>query len=240
MPEDHPVTQIPADVARDLAAALSVARQRGGDERALRDIIANRLRLRKAETRALHDRFDAAWHAGVRAALHGGTPPPLDEDPFAHHAFLQGSGGATALIDVRGGTDEATTDPGQALDAEDLAYYARLGSAHFAWRSAIVAVVVAVTAWWLCDAPGWLQYAVPAASAFAAVTLGLQAATVIEYLVMLALIALIAGGLAAAGHGEFLWPLLGGGMVGALDGTGRRETLRKCRIARAAATQGGR
>ena len=61
-------------------------------------------------------------------------------------------------------------------------------------------------------------------SAVIVVGFSIMQATFIEYGVMLGIWIAIAIGLRYNGHPEFLWPCLGAGIVGALNGMGGRES----------------
>lgn len=221
--------EISNEAAQSLATELSRARSLGGEERALRDIIANRLRMKKADVRIVYQRFDTAWHAGVDFTLHGGETPALEDDAFTHYAFLCGRGGAAHLIETNTRSSSADSDE---LSDKDIAHYSSLSAGYFMRRSLIIALVVGALVWWLSTASDGKLMSVCVSAIAISACLGLQAATLIEYLVQIALIALIGAGLAYAGHGEFLLPWLGAGLVGALDGTAQRESQRKFRLAR--------
>jgi hypothetical protein len=210
-----------AEVASSLARALDAERRRGGDERALRELIANRLRLRKAAALAVYQRFDSAWHAGVNAGLHGGDAPGLEVDAFAHHAFEAGRGRVARAIAAHGetaGAPDAGAVPADAMSDKQIAYYTSLGTRHFVMRGAAYAVAVAALTWWLSDASGAKLYAVVGAAIWITFGLSIVAETLIAYLYLSAMIVVIALLAAWAGHGEFLWPCVGACVVGTIEG----------------------
>ena len=232
---DHPtnnagrLAKVPPELAESLAKTLAQARSRGGDERTLRDLIANQMHMKKSDVWNVYRRFDSAWHAGVDASLHGGDTPAHEDDPFAHYAFLSGRGGAVHVIEEHARSQIAQSDK---LSDADIAYYSALGLRHFLFRSLTLALVVGALVWSLSDASGLRLMAASAGAVMISASLGLQAATLLEYCMMFLLIAMIASGLAFAGYGEVLLPWLGASLVGAIDGMGQREPQRKARLAR--------
>ena len=136
-------------------------------------------------------------------------------------------------------SQEAKAQEDDRLSDADVAYYTGLGTTYFVVRSAAVALVVAALAWWLSSATGWRLYAVAGVAAWVCFGLSYQAATFIEYLVMLALVMAIAGGIAWLGHGEFVWPALSAGLVGMIDGMGQRRMLWLRNVAHAQRQEAG-
>lgn len=68
--------RVDPEQAGELAGTLHGLRIRGGEHRTLRELLANRLRVRKHAAEALYARFDRGWHAGVSASLGRSVNPP--------------------------------------------------------------------------------------------------------------------------------------------------------------------
>jgi hypothetical protein len=190
-------------------------RSRGGEHRALREHIANRLRVKKPVAEAFYECFDRGWHAGVAATLGRDSPQPaLEDDPLGHFAYAASRGGTSRLIAERTGQ----ADQPDAGAAPSLKY--------FLARSLIVAGIVAAVTWVFSDAAGWKLPAVLVAAGVVAFMISIQMATVIENAVMVAIVSVIALLAKSAGFGEVLWPSVFGAIVGAVDGMMQRSKLK--------------
>ncbi len=202
--------------AKALAETMHAQRTRGAEHRTLRELIANRLHVKKRVAEALYDRFDRGWRAGVGASLGKGTAqPPLEDDPLGHFAFEAAQGRTERLI----AEHPATSAPsGKTFSGRS-----------FFWRSAIVASVVAAAAWWLSSAAGWKLVGVVCATWLIAFAISIQMATLIEYGVMLALVLVVVLAVAGAGFGEIFWPGLCAALAGAIDGVAQRAAWEKLR-----------
>jgi len=202
--------------AKALAETMHAQRTRGVEHRALRELIANRLRVKKRVAQALYDQFDRGWHAGVGASSGRGTlQPPLEDDPLGHFAFEAARGQTERLIAERTATPAPS---GQAVSGRS-----------FIWRSAIVATVVAAAVWWLSNAAGWRLIGVVGVAWFLTFAISIQMATFIEYCLMLVLALVVAGSVAWAGFGEFFWPALCAALAGAIDGGAQRAAWERLR-----------
>jgi len=195
------------DRARELVETLHRMRTKGGEHRALREHIANRIRVRKRAAQELYERFDRGWHAGVDASLGKHPPqPPLEADPLGHFAFEAARGRTERLI------AERTAQP----------VASRRFERYLLGRSALVAAVVVALTGWLSEAAGWKLAAVLIAAGSMAFLISIQMATVIENCVMIGIVVVVALVVAWAGFGEVFWPSVCGALAGAVNGIAQR------------------
>ena len=216
LPGDPELPRLDAEQARSLAEALHDMRRTGAEHRALRERIANRLRVKNRIAESLYECFDRGWHAGVGASLgKDAAQPALEDDPLGHFAFEAARGRVSRLI------AERTAQP-DAPDGSDTPREAAPSEKHFLRRSCIVAGIVVAATWLLSDAAGWRLPAVLFAAGTVAFVISTQMATVIENGVMVALVIVVALVVASAGFGEVLWPSVFGAIAGAIDGMSQR------------------